>query len=101
MNKLNTMIIAASLLTAPFSAYAVDVDLDDMYHYENFSAYEVVQSTSSDKDINVTLNDMYRYDDFSAYSIEAGHQNDNETAGASVFSSTKESIQSTVLYHTY
>jgi hypothetical protein len=38
--------ISASLLAVPFSTYAEDVNLDDMYHYENFSAYEIVLSSS-------------------------------------------------------
>ncbi len=101
MKKLNTMIIAASLLTAPLSSYAADVNLDDMYHYENFSAYGAVQSGSPNKHIKVTLDDMYRYDDFTPYNHESDQQNSNEIAGTSVFSSTAKSIPSTALYHTY
>jgi hypothetical protein len=101
MNKLTTTIIAASLLTVPFSTYAADVSLDDMYRYDDFSAYEVVQSSSPGKNIDVTLDDMYRYEDFGAYNLDTGHQNSNQTAGSSVFSSTTKATESIALYHTY
>ena len=97
MNKLTTTIIAASLLAIPFSTYADDVTLDDMYRHENFSAYNIEHSSSPGKHIDVTLDDMYRYEDFGPYNFDPGHQ----TTGSSVFSSTTKSTESIALYHTY
>jgi len=101
MNKLTTTIIAASLLAIPFSTYAEDVSLDDMYRHENFSAYNVEQTSSPGKNIDVTLDDMYRYENFDQYNIDSEHQDSNEVAGSSVFSSTTKATESIALYHTY
>jgi hypothetical protein len=101
MNKLTTTIIAASLLAIPFSTYAEDVSLDDMYRHENFSAYNAELSSSPGKNIDVTLDDMYRYEDFSQYNIDTGDQNSDEVARSSAFSSTTNTIEDIALYHTY
>jgi len=101
MNKLTTTIIAASLLAIPFSTYADDVSLDDMYRHENFSAYNIELSSSPAKNIDVTLDDMYRHEDFGQYNIDPGHQNSDEIAGSSVFSSTAKTTEDIALYHTY
>jgi len=101
MNKLTTTIIAASLLAVPFSTYADDVSLDDMYRHENFSAYNIELASSPGKNIDVTLDDMYRYENFDQYNIYSGDQNSNEVAGSSSFSSTTETTQDIALYHTY
>ena len=101
MNKLFITMISASLLAVPFSTYATDVTLDDMYHYESFSAYEIVLSNSPRRNIDVTLGDMYRYDDYETYNSNPAHLNSDEIANSSVFSSTTKTTGDVALYHTY
>ena len=101
MNKLTTTIIAASLLAIPFSTYAADVTLDDMYRYDDFSAYNIEHSSSPGKHIDVTLDDMYQYDDFGPFIHEPNYLSSDVIAGSSVFSPTTKSTESTALYHTY
>ena len=101
MNKLFITMISASLLAVTFSTYAADVNLDDMYHYENFSAYEIVLSSSPRRNIDVALDDMYRYDDFEAYNSNPAHLNSDEIASSSVISPTTKTTGDVALYHTY
>ena len=67
MNKIATTIITASLLSAPFSIYAEELSIDDAYHNEGFTSYDITASNSPGKSFDVSLGDMYRNEGFTSY----------------------------------
>jgi len=71
MNNIVTTIMTASLLTASFSIYAEDSSIDDGYHNEGFSSYDIPASSSPSKSFVVSLDDAYRNEGFTSYDITA------------------------------
>jgi|GEM_PF-1319205 len=71
MNNIVTTIMTASLLTASFSIYAEDSSIDDGYHNEGFSSYDMPASSSPSKSFVVSLDDAYRNEGFTSYDITA------------------------------
>ena len=69
MNKIVTTIITASLFTVPFTLYAEDLSIDDMYHNEGFTSYDIQVSNSQGKSFVVCLDDTYRNEGFTSYDI--------------------------------
>ena len=67
MNNIVTTIMTASLLTASFSIYAEDSSIDDGYHNEGFSSYDIPASSSPGKSFVVSLDDAYRNEGFTSY----------------------------------
>ena len=67
MNNIVTTIMTASLLTASFSIYAEDSSIDDGYHNEGFSSYDIPASSSPSKSFVVSLDDAYRNEGFTSY----------------------------------
>ena len=71
MNNIVTTIMTASLLTASFSIHAEDSSIDDGYHNEGFSSYDIPVSSSPSKSFVVSLDDAYRNEGFTSYDITA------------------------------
>ena len=67
MNKIVTTIITASLFTLPFSLYAEDLIIDDMYHNEGFTSYDIPVTNSPSKSFLISLDDGYRNEGFTSY----------------------------------
>lgn len=67
MNIIATTIIAASLLSAPFSIYAGELSIDDAYHNEGFTSYDTLVSNSPGISFDVSLDDMYRNEGSTSY----------------------------------
>lgn len=88
MNKLVNSMIGATLLAAPYSIQASDVNLDDTYLFENSGAYDFTLSTSPTKHIDVVSTDMYRYEDTGAFNHDASRLSSDEITEMAVFSST-------------
>ena len=69
MNNIVTTIMTASLLTASFSIYAEDSSIDDGYHNEGFSSYDIPASSSPGKSFDVSLDDAYNNEGSTSYDI--------------------------------
>ena len=69
MNKIVTTIIAASLLSAPFSIYAGELSIDDAYHNEGFTSYDTPVSNSPGKSFDISLDDAYNNEGSTSYDI--------------------------------
>ena len=69
MNNIVTTIMTASLLTASFSIYAADSSIDDGYHNEGFSSYDIPASSSPGKSFDVSLDDAYNNEGSTSYDI--------------------------------
>ena len=67
MKNIVTTIMTASLLTASFSLYAEDSSIDDGYHNEGFSSYDIPVPSSPGKSFVVSLDDTYRNEGFTSY----------------------------------
>jgi hypothetical protein len=88
MNKLLSSIIGATLLAAPFSIQASEVNLDDVYLDESRGAYEFTLSKSPAKHIDVASSDMYIDEATGAYDHDSQRLSSDEVTELAVFSST-------------
>ena len=74
MNKLLTTMIAATILSVPFSVSAAELDnnvsLGDMYSNEGTSSYDIAFSNNPVKSVDVPLGDMYYNEGGHSYDIE-------------------------------
>ena len=84
MNNIVTTIMTASLLTASFSIYAEDSSIDDGYHNEGFSSYDIPASSSPSKSFVVSLDDAYRNEGFTSYDQKSIDQHSIEGTVISV-----------------
>mgnify|MGYP001609382195 FL=1 len=74
MNKILTTMIAATILSVPFSISAAELDnnvsLGDMYSNEGTSSYDIAFSKSPVKSVDVSLGDMYSNEGGNSYDTE-------------------------------